>query len=909
MGVFSSDIRTQAHVQQNLSKTGSKIKKVAMVNKGKAKETHRSVSLKPSDADSGLWNEETTNTPWQWSYLNDMSSSNASPLFSRDGSYFFSFAGSSVKISSVSTGQVVSDLTPSSASSNGTQPVCFTSAVLNPDNAFQLITTTLDGRIIIWDFLNAIILREIDVGKPVHYICAHKNVKDAVFVAVSLNKKKTSQDTDAIVLQVSLNHGSSEKSSAEVRAIGKTRSPSGIAISPSGDWLVATGGHTAYVARVSALDSGFIKYVSADRITCLAMHPSEDYFATGDEKGNIRLWYCLNDGAVKSRGTEKKAQTTSLHWHAHAVASLSFTPNGAYLLSGGEEAVLVIWQLHTGKKEFVPRVGAPIVTISVFQGSLSEEYLLGLQDGTFCFISPSSLRIVRSFSQLKIGLGNLSSDPTATRAPLAFHRPSTSLILPSSHPASLQIYSPYTTELVGELEVSPSNRVSKRDDRPMISASVRQVVLSSAGSWMATVDVREEEPGYHPEIFLKIWSWDSKTSTWQLHSRIDQPHGSKHLTNLKFSPQNNNSPLYLSSCGEDGAVKIWKSRSKGNEVLWLPHATLTFPPSHVKNITWSPDGTIFAVALTNQIMLYDTTFTVVDSLSSFEQKDTVHVNFVGNRHVLVTGPRCITIWDLVSRAVSWNYSLSANIDFVLPHSNNRSFAVFVHTSSLETKAYSFDIDSPRPQTEQSLPFRLWNIISTGPSVTSKSFNLTGLTRDSRIVVIDHDSIKAQPVRNAAISFQTRRPTLFQEMFGGTSLDPTVGTSSLAAVHRPTAANEDLGDLFDQPTHMMAPVSSIFDPLISSLLLSVSKPEDVALDQEDEEDYEMDTSPDVPFPTSHAPLLASDAASFNAVVSFFQQSCREPPKRVENGKAQHGDGNGAVTPAVTPRQTRSMKKSS
>ena len=179
----------------------------------------------------------------------------------------------------------------------------------------------------------------------------------------------------------------------------------GLAISPNGAWLVAAAGHKVHIAKTSSLSTGFTKYVSPERLTCLSFHPFEEYFATGDDKGNIRLWYCLNENlAVNVRGVEKRTQTTSLHWHAHAVSSITFTPNGAYLLSGGEEAVLVIWQLHTGKKEFVPRVGAPISTVSISRSRTSEEeYLLGLADSTYTFISSASLKVTRSYSRIKIG--------------------------------------------------------------------------------------------------------------------------------------------------------------------------------------------------------------------------------------------------------------------------------------------------------------------------------------------------------------------------------------------------------------------------------------------------------------------------------------------------------------------------
>lgn len=179
----------------------------------------------------------------------------------------------------------------------------------------------------------------------------------------------------------------------------------GLGLSASGDWLVGIGGHKSYVARTDSPKAGFTKFVSPERLVCLAFHPSDDYFATGDDKGNIRSWYCLREEfMVKSVGTEKRAQTTTLHWHAHAVSALSFTPNGAYLLSGGEESVLVVWQLHTGKKEFIPRLGAPIATISIVKAAdRDEEYALGLTDASYAFVSSATMKISRGFSRIKLG--------------------------------------------------------------------------------------------------------------------------------------------------------------------------------------------------------------------------------------------------------------------------------------------------------------------------------------------------------------------------------------------------------------------------------------------------------------------------------------------------------------------------
>jgi len=97
-------------------------------------------------------------------------------------SHFFSAAGSSIKIHSTTTGLVVSTLTPPSPT-NGKD--ILTSVIINPHNAFQLLTASLDGRVMIWDFVNAILLQTVHIGQPIHHMCAHEQFNGSVFVAAS----------------------------------------------------------------------------------------------------------------------------------------------------------------------------------------------------------------------------------------------------------------------------------------------------------------------------------------------------------------------------------------------------------------------------------------------------------------------------------------------------------------------------------------------------------------------------------------------------------------------------------------------------------------------------------------------------------------------------------------------------
>lgn len=149
-------------------------------------------------------------------------------------------------------------------------------------------------------------------------------------------------------------------------------------------------------------------------------------------------------------------------------------------------------------------------------------------------------------------------------APLAVHNPSSTVLLPSSHPSSLQIYSPSTSTLLSELEVSPSNRVSRREDKPIEHSRVEHCIVSPSGRWMATVDAREGGDEFRAEVYLKFWAWDEKNVAWMLNTRIDKPHADKRITSLAFGPPERieDMPLQLVTTGEDGVVKGWYLRNR-----------------------------------------------------------------------------------------------------------------------------------------------------------------------------------------------------------------------------------------------------------------------------------------------------------------------------------------------------------
>ncbi|KAJ7631055.1 WD40 repeat-like protein [Roridomyces roridus] len=874
--------------------------------KGKAKEQSAAAPKRRVPPPAA---QPSSSPSWDWASLTDSLVSSVPPIFTKDGSHFFSLVGSSVRIYAATTGKVVSTLSIPRPAGYDDASDTVTCAVLNPHNAFQLITGSSAGSLAVWDFLEATLLQIIDISQPIHHICAHENFKDSVFVSVSRPGKKGGGE-HGIVLQVSLKPAevasqSTAQKSSQITPVGKMRQPVGLTFSPNGAWLVGISGHKAYVASSAALSSGFTKYVSPERLTCLAFHPTEEYFATGDEKGCIRLWYCLNDEQVhKPVGVEKKSQTAIMHWHAHAVSSVAFTPNGAYLLSGGEESVLVIWQLHTGKREFVPRVGSPIKTISVctMTGG-EEEYLLGLADATYTFIGAASLKISRSYSRLKLDPTAIHNAPSTSRnsqTPLSVHTLTSTLILPSSHPSSLQIYSPISSTLISELEVSPSNRVSRRDEKPLEPCRVEQAILSPSGDWLATIDAREGDEDLHGESYLKIWWWDRKAGFWILNTRVDRPHGLQKVTDVAFSPGSEGHPLFLATAGGDGNAKTWRLHvAKDAEDFWVARSSFNFQNEIPSHVSWSPDGSLLAVTLPHRTVLFDPSTNLVrHTLASPECGDFKASHFIGKagRYLAVAGPVDLVLWDLVDQRVRWHHKSPGPIRALVSHPREDTFAVVSSVGErVKSRIALFSVNSVKAIKALTVPLNFRNV-AWYPLVPS-TFSLVAITHDWRLVVLGDNVSVAKDDGAVSRAMMTdsapQRRTLFQDIFGKSAFgeQPSGSRSDLPASTARPWTGHDASQVFDKAAYQMPPLEDLFDSLMAGFL----KPREIEVLPESLETEDVEMADD-----SEPALLASaggsrqvDEAEMGAMVDLFKSHTLKAKATQPVPSRKNGVTNGAA----------------
>jgi NET1-associated nuclear protein 1 (U3 small nucleolar RNA-associated protein 17) len=129
------------------------------------------------------------------------------------------------------------------------------------------------------------------------------------------------------------------------------------------------------------------------------------------------MWHNLESAMHESPYSEAKTSVSTVHWHSAPVGSVCFSADGNHLLSGGLEAVLVIWQLSSGKRNYLPRLGGALVSISDSPDPVN--YLVAQSDNTVRLINISSMRVDASIYGMLPPPKTASLPEAAGASPLA----------------------------------------------------------------------------------------------------------------------------------------------------------------------------------------------------------------------------------------------------------------------------------------------------------------------------------------------------------------------------------------------------------------------------------------------------------------------------------------------------------
>lgn len=279
--------------------------------------------------------------------------------------------------------------------------------------------------------------------------------------------------------------------------------------------------------------------------------------ATGLKTGEIHIYSDI----LNKKSDTKSLNPQRLHWHRVAPRTMKFSPDSRYLVSGGDETVLVMWQLDTNQKQVLPHLTSAILNITI--SSQGSAYALRLADNSVMVLSTSDLKPSANVSGLAIDASSAPFLPDST-VPAALHPQHTSQLLlaysaqsltPGLKPSekSLNMLQTYDTasglqlskqalarNLASTINIGGNGQVIHEPD-------VTHLDVSHDGKWLITVDQWSPEHndldqlylsrgdnshrGLHNETFLRFWSATipssklkvTSTSSWELNTRIDEP--------------------------------------------------------------------------------------------------------------------------------------------------------------------------------------------------------------------------------------------------------------------------------------------------------------------------------------------------------------------------------------------------
>ena len=350
-----------------------------------------------------------------------------------------------------------------------------------------------------------------------------------------------------------------------------------------GEFLAIIRGKNLYGCNLLSGTRSYL-HMSDIKFTSIASHPSEIVVATGNALGQIVIWR----GFTESQNPCKSVY----HWHPTPVCDMQFSSSGMQLYSVGTEAVLVCWDLMTGNKRFLPRLGQPIRYITCDR---KHKLLAASQVDNTIQVFKSDISKYESWHQEMHEMVRDTSVPDVCC--LQYH-PQTDSFVTHGRPGHLQFYSVNQMKRVLDLDVVQRNFVPAEREKVITDVKVGLFALSSCGEWLVTYETRDDGINY-PEDRIKFWAISSDNKFSQ-ENVVDFPH-EKALTNIKFSPDSR----LLITCSHDATFKIWQlmADTKSGRTTWMSNR------SGSRNPFWIPTLVSFSSDSSLMTVLFQSTLT------------------------------------------------------------------------------------------------------------------------------------------------------------------------------------------------------------------------------------------------------------------------------------------------------------
>ncbi|CAG5146352.1 uncharacterized protein ALTATR162_LOCUS1864 [Alternaria atra] len=356
--------------------------------------------------------------------------------------------------------------------------------------------------------------------------------------------------------------------------------------------------------------------------------------AVGEETGVILLFEDILASFAAIEKSKKEGMDNAesfrpkrLHWHRDAVGSVKWSLDGNYLISGGDETVLTIWQLATGQPQHLPHLSAAIENVVV--SPTGSAYALTLANNSVIVLSTTELDARTNIVGIQSRRIDIEQLPKDTKSgmypvPMAVNPANPTEVffsVPSSQPRQkkkeedprpepyLQTFDLGNDRAKGRQALTRNNATEPNvapDGRRIKEPTVTHLQVSHDGEWLATIDewvpprsdtrylnegvpeFNEQERLNRREVYLKFWRRDKSTGQWKLETRIDAPHffedvcGNGRVFDLVADP----AAAGFATVGEDHVVRIWRPKTRSRDGVIVRGA------QQEGLVTWSLDQAI-----------------------------------------------------------------------------------------------------------------------------------------------------------------------------------------------------------------------------------------------------------------------------------------------------------------------------
>ncbi len=350
-----------------------------------------------------------------------------------------------------------------------------------------------------------------------------------------------------------------------------------IAFSSDGKWVVSGGNDKAARVWVAATGELVATMMHDGQVSYAGFIPNDQRVVTvshGDDQNNNTLWVW-----------ETASGNLQAKMYQDNINSISFSPDSSLLVTGGNDDMVRVWEVKTGKQLVEMKHDGDVSSVA-----------FNPVDGRFV-VSGSWDSTARVWD-VETGAEKFRIVHDNTVRTVAFS-PDGSWIVTSSDDRTARIWNAFTGEKRGN---------AMWHDRGVLSAE-----FSSDGKWVVTT------------------CWDNTVRVWDTYYGIEiaRMQHDDFITAAVFNPVMDSDRVWLISGSWDGTARVWEATNASEE---LKRQQWAFANS---SVAFSPDGRLVAVSRSEGIQVWD--FATSQEVLWLERENTQSIAFSQDSLRLVAG--------------------------------------------------------------------------------------------------------------------------------------------------------------------------------------------------------------------------------------------------------------------------------